>query len=111
MDLKFYHPGMPHKVIEFKGWWNFDKKDVAKQTVGYLTDFEGEGYIFMINHLPVTDIAGKYRDLLEKPEMAYEAGSWTAWPVDNSAYTYYSSRHRFGGQTKLLYHFIFNAFY
>jgi hypothetical protein len=111
MDLKFYHPDMTHKVIEFKGWWNFDKKEVAKQTIGYLTDFEGEGFILMINHLPQVDITEKYRDRLTAPQMVYINNSWKVHPVENSAYSYFSSEHNLGGRHKQLFHFIFNAYF
>lgn len=50
IDLKVSHPAMANKIIEFKGWWNNDKKNIINQLRGYLTDFEQEGYVFMINN-------------------------------------------------------------
>lgn len=68
MDLTFYQPLLSRKVIEFKGWWNYDKKEIAFQVSKYLTDFEHEGYILMIND-QVKDISAQYKDLLMRENM------------------------------------------
>jgi len=110
MDLKFYQQGMKQKILEFKGWWNFDKKTVPRQLIGYLTDFEGEGYIIMINHLQA-DITEKYMTLVTRAEMGYQEGSWIIHQVQNSSFVYFSSIHLLGPKPKKLYHFILNAYF
>jgi hypothetical protein len=111
MDLKFYHPEMPDKIIEFKGWWNYDKKNIAKQVTNYLTDFEDHAYIVMINHLPQKNIIVDYQKLLKNSAMNYQIDSWRQHKIPNTDFSYYSSEHQFLGKTKKLYHFIFNVFF
>jgi len=111
MDLKLYHSSFPHKVVEFKGWWNYDKKDLAFQLSSYLTDFEQEGYIFMINHLKATDISASYEKLLQRENMNYVAGSWEKHQPKTSDFHFFSSRHQFAGREKTLYHYIFNVYF
>lgn len=108
MDLTFYHPLLSRKVIEFKGWWNYDKKDIAFQVSKYLTDFEQEGYILMIND-QVKDITPLYKKLLMAEKMNFIADSWFQHSVGNGSFVYYSSLHQFGINVKKIYHLIFNV--
>ncbi|MEN5436710.1 hypothetical protein ABE545_23980 [Sphingobacterium faecium] len=111
MDLKLFHSQMSPKIMEFKGWWNNDKTNIANQMASYLTDAEGEGFIFMINHLKVKEISGEYRELITQDSNGYITDTWKVNQVPNSAITYYESRHRSGTTEKTLYHFIFNAYF
>jgi hypothetical protein len=108
MDLTFYQPLLSRKVVEFKGWWNYDKKDIAFQVSKYLTDFEHEGYILMIND-QAKDIAPAYKKLLLSENMNFIPGSWAEHSIANGRFTYYSSLHQFGITSKKIYHIIFNV--
>jgi hypothetical protein len=108
MDLTFYQPLLSRKVIEFKGWWNYDKKDIAFQVSKYLTDFEHEGYIVMINDRG-KDIIPLYKSLLLNENMNFAPDSWSEHPVANGGFIYFSSVHQFGTTPKKIYHIIFNV--
>lgn len=97
---------MPNKVIEFKGWWNNDKKLIINQICSYLTEFESEGFIFMINdkHL---DITKKYKEMIQSPAMNFIENSWTEISVEPSGYSYFISKHNISRKGKTIYHFIF----
>lgn len=107
MDLTFYQPLLSRKVVEFKGWWNYDKNDLAFQISKYLTDFENEGYIVMINHF-AKDITSQYQQLLTRSNMHYVVDSWNEHTSSNG-FIYYSSKHDFGVKAKTIYHLIFNV--
>jgi hypothetical protein len=109
MDLKIYHQHLGTKVIEFKGWWNRDKGGTTTQLINYLTDFEGDGFIFMINNLEQKDIVADYKDLVEQEGTAYEPASWLAHQVPNSDFAYYESKHKSAIKMKTIYHFVFNV--
>lgn len=108
IDLKVSHSSMANKIIEFKGWWNSDKKNVVHQLRGYLTDFEQEGYVFMINHKR-TNIEQEYKEIIMAPEMNYIIGSWSEVIIEPSGYTYFKSEHSFI-RKKIVYHFIFSIY-
>ena len=97
--------------MEFKGWWNQDKTNLPEQICSYLTDFENEGYSFMINHLKSKDISLEYKDLITQSVTNFIADSWKEHKFENTDMIYYESRHKFGVKEKIIYHFIFNAFY
>ncbi|WP_343556320.1 hypothetical protein [Sphingobacterium sp.] len=109
MDLKIYHEAFGTKVMEFKGWWNSDKKGSVEQIINYLTDFEGEGFIFMINDLEKKDISQSYRKLIEDPKTGFQTDSWQDHPIENSTISYFVSKHKLGIKEKIIYHFIFNV--
>lgn len=111
IDLKVSHKAFGDKIIEFKGWWNQDKKQSAEQLCSYLTDFEKEGYIFMINHLKKKDITEDYKFLIQKPSMNYMKDSWKEHKFENTDMVYYESKHRFAVKEKTVYHFIFNVYF
>jgi hypothetical protein len=106
IDLKVCHKSIADKVIEFKGWWNKDKNEMVKQVCGYLTEFEGDGYLFMINNTK-RDILNKYKKLVTSLEMNYIDGSWEEVSFQPTAYKYFKSQHNISGNTKWVYHFIF----
>ncbi|GGH71304.1 hypothetical protein HNQ91_003199 [Filimonas zeae] len=93
-------------VVEFKGWWNSDKKNIIQQTTKYLTDFEGEAYIFIINHTR-RDITERYRKLITDQGNGYIVGSWQECVFQETPYCYYKSIHKNGFKEKIFYHLIF----
>jgi hypothetical protein len=95
------------KIIEFKGWWNSDRKEITQQLCGYLSDFEEDGYVFMINHTR-QGIAAKYQLLIQTPEVNYIQDSWQVILFKDTGFTYYQSRHNYALQGKRLHHFIVN---
>lgn len=111
IDLKVFHSHMAPKIIEFKGWWNRDRKTVVKQVANYLTDAEGEGFIFMINHLKEKDISEEYRILVTSEANNYVSGSWKVNNVPNNNIPYFESKHYSGTTVKVIYHLIFNAYF
>lgn len=111
IDLKISHKLFGEKIIEFKGWWNQDKKKSPEQICSYLTDFEKDGYIFMINHLERKEIITDYKALVTQPSMNYIANSWKEHQVEDTAMVYYESKHQFSVNEKTIYHFIFNAYF
>ncbi len=108
IDLKLTQKPFGVKIVEFKGWWNYSKKKTPEQLCSYLTDFEKEGYIFMINHLP-EDILDAYKVLVTHDSMKYVSDSWKEHKVENADISYYESRHKFSVKEKTIYHFIFNV--
>jgi hypothetical protein len=111
IDLKVSHKLFGEKIIEFKGWWNQDKKNSPEQICSYLSDFENDGYIFMINHLKSKDISSNYKNLVAQPNANFIDDSWKEYKFENTDMVYYESKHKFGVKEKTIYHFIFNAFY
>ena len=109
IDLKVQHPSIGKKIVEFKGWWNTDKPGITGQVQSYLTDFEGEGFIFMINNRK-TDITDKYRQMITKPETGYIHNSWENLPFTPTDFVYFKSIHRIGTKEKALYHFIYSVY-
>lgn len=109
IDLKVII-GNNEKIIEFKGWWNSDKAELISQISSYLTDFEKEGYIFMINHLKTKDIVPGYKTLMTQESMGYLQDTWAVHQFDNTDMHYFSSKHKIGVKEKVVYHFIFNVY-
>lgn len=110
IDLKIVDAKIGKKIIEFKGWWNKDKYDIAEQVTGYLTDFEKVGYVLMVNHLKTTDITGAYQKIIESTKTGYVAGSFKEPKHPNTHFTYFVSEHKFGNRSKTLYHLIYRLF-
>ena len=111
IDLKISHKLFGEKIIEFKGWWNQDKKNSPEQICSYLTDFEKDGYIFMINHLEKKDIVAEYKELITNPLMNYIADSWIEHKFQNTDMVYFESKHQFVVKEKTVFHFIFNVWF
>jgi hypothetical protein len=104
IDLKVEHPSVTRKIIEFKGWWNPKKYLIVHQLFNYLTQFDEEGYIFIINHSGKS-IEDLYRENITKDQNGY-IGDWRSIPYKHTAFKYFLSKHKIEGQTKLVYHFI-----
>jgi len=109
MDLKVVRSGAPDRIIEFKGWWNADKIDAPQQLCSYLTDFEREGYIFMINDCKRKQIDHDYQAMVMRPAMNYITGSWRSQQHGYTDFYFHRSCHQFEGKIKTINHFIFNA--
>jgi len=107
IDLVIEHHSFGKKKIEFKGWWNNDKKDLPQQLYKYLTDFESEGFVFMINHLKETDVTEKYKKMVLAETLQFVPNSWETHKYKNTGFTYFSSRHKFGNKEKTIFHFIY----
>lgn len=106
IDLKVEHISINKGIIEFKGWWNPDIDLIVQQLFNYLTQFDAEGYIFIINHSG-KNIDDNYRDKITTPENGY-SGGWKSIQHKRTAFTYFVSKHEIDGQTKLIYHFLLN---
>lgn len=109
IDLKISHTSIWKKIIEFKGWWwESNRKTVIQQTLNYLTEFEGEGYIFIINHKK-ENIVEQYKVIITEQETEYKADSWEEFPFGTSAFLYYRTVHLKNGKPKEIYHLIYTA--
>jgi hypothetical protein len=111
MDLRIVTIGSPDKIVEFKGWWNSHKANTAAQICNYLTDFEKDGYVVMINHLKTTPIVDGYKAIITNPAMNYIPNSWVAHQFGQTDVYFYQSKHRFDGKEKTLYHFLLNVYF
>lgn len=108
IDLKVKHPELSTKILEFKGWWNADRKNIINQLNRYLTDFEDDGYIFMINHTN-RNIVLELENLICKPETHYVEGTWKEIKFKNTAFTYFISKHR-SNSLRTVYHFVISVY-
>jgi hypothetical protein len=111
IDLRIIRRGAPDRIIEFKGWWNADKFQAPEQLCKYLTDFEREGYIFIINDLKRTLIDEKYKAIVTASAMNYTPDSWINYSHRQTDVDFYVSRHQFEGKEKMVYHFILNVYF
>jgi hypothetical protein len=109
IDLKIEDSKLGTVIIEFKGWWNNDKKQVISQISSYLTDFESEGFIIIINNKH-SDINDEYFKLIKSETTHYLENSYEEVLYKNTEYRYFKSRHKDGIRTKTLYHFILNVY-
>ena len=109
IDLKIYAKKIGNKIIEFKGWWNSDKDQLVEQLCGYLSDFENDGYIFMINHNKTKNISSSYQEKI-MADASFIAGSWKEH-LAKAGFRYFESAHTSAGKVKTIYHFIFNVYF
>lgn len=109
IDLKITSPSLGEKIMEFKGWWNADKRNIAEQICSYLTDAHTEGYIFMINPNIKQSIEQPYQQIITSENM--QCTSWESHRVPDTDFWFYISRHQFGIHSKAIYHFIFNVYF
>ena len=93
-------------VIEFKGWWNPKRNMVVQQACKYLTDFEGDAYIFLINDKK-TNIERDYKKIVEDRATGYLKGTWASHKV--SSFVYFTTKHKSGAKEKTIFHFIYNV--
>lgn len=109
IDLKIEDSSIGTKIIEFKGWWNSDKKQVVSQILSYLTDFETDGYIIIINNNR-KKVDDDYFDLIKSESVKYVENSFEEIDVPKTGYKYFISNHSDRIRTKRLYHFILNVY-
>jgi hypothetical protein len=74
---------MPTVIIEFKGWWNRDKNNIVNRLQGYMTDFDREGYLMMINHTS-KNISEEYKEMICNDQMNYIPDTWEQIGLQNS---------------------------
>ncbi len=110
IDLKIQDKNVGTKIIEFKGWWNDDKKNVTTQIINYLTDFENDGYIIIINHNKRKNISKDYLKLIETEEMGYVKNSLIREKFTNTDFEYFTTYHSDKIRTKSISHFILNVY-
>lgn len=108
IDLKIEDPKVNTKIIEFKGWWNNDKKQVINQISNYLTDFESDGFIIVINDKK-KNVDNEYFQLIKSDSIKYVQNTYQVQET-LSGYKYYVSHHYDKIRTKNLYHFIINVY-
>ena len=108
IDLKLKHLSIADKIIEFKGWWNAKKDLVVEQLFNYLTIFDDEGYIFIVNHTRVS-IEDNYRQLIAQPKNGYVNNSWKKKRYRNTQFYYYISKHKVDNRTSIVTHFVFDV--
>ncbi len=108
IDLKIEDPKIDTKIIEFKGWWNNDKKQVVSQISSYLTDFESDGYIIIINDKR-KNVENEYFEIIKSDSIRYVQDTYQVRNI-NSGYKYFISKHSDNIRTKKLYHFIINVY-
>lgn len=106
-DLKIESSKFGSKTFEFKVWGSNDYKEVVNQIYKYLTDFENEGFIFMVNKNK-SSIEKEYIKNLKKKEMGYITGSLEKTALEG--FEYLISKHKIHVKTKLIYHFIYNLY-
>ncbi|MCG2615257.1 hypothetical protein LZZ85_13230 [Terrimonas sp. NA20] len=110
IDLKISNVFFGEKTIEFKGWWNSDKAELPKQTLGYLTSLSATGYIILVNPNKKKDIVDDYRKLICTPEMHFIPNTWIVHTFPGIEMSYYESGHQFGVSIKKLVHFVYNVY-
>lgn len=108
IDLKVIHPSIGTKVIEFKGWWNDKKKEVIQQTCRYLTEFEDDAVIFIVNNTG-KDIVPDYKAIVTDDNLNLIQPFEEIKPDPNKNYKYYKTMYNYNGSDKTIYHVIFPA--
>lgn len=106
-DLRLISNNFGTKTFEFKVWGRTGYDIVVKQLYEYLTDFEHEGFIFMVNPNQ-TSIEDKYIDNLQKVSMGYIKNTFDKKQIDN--FTFFISKHKIHTKEKIIYHFILNLY-
>lgn len=108
IDLVVENKRFGKKKIEFKDWRNEDKDKVVQQLCEkYLTPFDSEGYIFLINPNK-SSIVENYKKIITSKSMKYAEGTWDLLEIDD--FTYFVSSHKFGAKEKLVYHIIIDIY-
>ena len=108
IDLKIEDSKTNTKIIEFKGWWNNDKKLVVSQISNYLTDFESDGFIIIINDKK-KNVEKEYFEIIKSDSIKYVQNTYQVKNTE-SDYKYFISHHHDNIRTKRLYHFIINVY-
>ena len=109
IDLKIEDANLGTKIIEFKGWWNSDKKLIVNQIISYLTDFESVGYIVLINDKK-KKINSDYLSIITSESAKYVPNSLDSIKTKRSDFEYFASIHTDNIRLKKIYHFIINVY-
>ena len=108
IDLAVEHKRFGKNKIEFKDWRNEDIDKVVQQICEkYLTPFDKEGYVFIINPLK-SAILDKYKEFVTSDTMKYVKESWKPIVIDE--FPIFISKHQFGAEEKLVNHLIINIY-
>jgi hypothetical protein len=108
IDLKIGHASIGTRKVEFKGWWNSEKKNLVGQIFGYLTRFDGTGYLVIINTTK-GNIDATYKAMISDQVKEPDTIKWFDEKFPLSSYKYYRTRHTINGHDKELYHFIIDG--
>ena len=98
-------------VGEFKVWPRNDYKDVIDQLLGYFTDFEELGFVFMVNENKMA-IGERYKEEIISTNRVLVPESLTNAPIVRSIaqFEHYLSLHSLStGRHVKVFHFIFNV--
>lgn len=96
------------KIIEFKIWGRNDYKEVVQQvTERYLTEFDSDGYIIMVNGNK-NSITDKYIEYITDEKTGYISDSLNKYTINN--FDYYETRHKTAFSEYRIFHFIYNIF-
>lgn len=105
IDLKVSHGSIGSRKIEFKGWWDPRKKGLIQQLFGYLTTFDGIGYIVIINTTG-KNISSEYQAMISEQVKTPDTIEWHDEAFDPTSYKYYRSTIKIKGFDKDVFHFI-----
>lgn len=106
-DLRIVSNKFGTKTFEFKIWNRPGYDKVIKQLYEYLTDFESDGFVFMVNSNK-NSIEDKYIDNLKNSEMGYIANSLERRTIDK--FEFLISKHKINVKEKTVFHFIYNIY-
>lgn len=96
------------RIIEFKIWGRNDYKEVVQQiTERYLTEFDSDGYIIMVNGNK-NSITDKYIEYITDEKAGYIDNSLNKYTISN--FDYYETRHKTAFSEYKIFHFIYNIF-
>lgn len=106
-DLRISSNKFGTKTFEFKIWDRPGYDKVVKQLYEYLTDFENDGFIFMVNSNK-NSIQHKYIENLKNSEMGFVANSLEHRTIDR--FDFLISKHKINVKEKTVFHFIYNIY-
>lgn len=106
-DLRIISNKFGTKTFEFKIWDRPGYDKVVKQLYEYLTDFENDGFVFMVNSNK-NSIENKYINNLKNSEMGYVENSLERRTIDR--FEFLISRHKINVKEKTVFHFIYNIY-
>ncbi|MGH2563282.1 MAG: hypothetical protein ACRDE5_02135 [Ginsengibacter sp.] len=105
IDLKISHASIGNRIIEFKGWWNPGRKNLVQQLFSYLTEFDGNVYIVIVNTAG-NNIISEYQGILSKQENSFKPIKWEEETFVPTSYKYYKSTHEINSVDRHVFHFI-----
>lgn len=100
---------LKERVIgEFKVWGRNNHEEVIDQLLGYMSNFEDFGFVFMVNKNK-TSIADQYKQIIQASK-DYLPNTMREQPLLKlkDVFKHYSSQHNLNGRIRHIYHFIFD---